>query len=163
MPPKKKVKAVGGAAAAAPAPAAADAPTQPDLTLTPDGVSQLRALAQHRPHRIPIGGFHLAAAGAAVPPPPPPAPVTLQIVQINRCQSAARERASDTCVHAREMEAWYLTRFSVPRVVCCRLCGPPLLVPRRRGLSRAARRRRITCAATARRAEDGWHGRDGRR
>lgn len=95
MPPKKhKAKpsaATEAAVAVDTAAPVADAasPLVSPLTLTPDGIEQLRVLSRHRPHRLAVGGVGVAIVShveAAVIQ-PPPSPVTLQIVQIQRCQT----------------------------------------------------------------------------
>jgi hypothetical protein len=88
MPPRKKAKAGAPAAAAATGggggTAASAAPPAAPRTVTADGIEKLRALSQHRPHRLQVGGVQLAASASASAP---PAPVTLQVIQINRCQT----------------------------------------------------------------------------
>lgn len=94
-------ESTGAAAAAAAAPstgagaaAAAAAGASAQLQLTAGGVDALRLLARHRPHRAGMPAIGMAAGGAAMPPPPPPAPVTMQIVDIRRCQSMGLSAAA---------------------------------------------------------------------
>lgn len=117
MPPKKrsKVTAAGraaisvietaagaapaGADGAAAAAAAAAAPLASPLTV--GGIDALRALSKHRPQRVALGGMALGGAAMAASAPaalaPPPPPVTLQIVEVQRCQPQHTHRFKSGC------------------------------------------------------------------